>query len=38
METGFRGKCSFAVDTTIAPLESAGTLSFSTLNAYTVNG
>jgi hypothetical protein len=37
MKTAFPNKLSFAVDTTIAPLESAGTSSFSTLNAYTVN-
>ncbi|MFZ0956088.1 MAG: hypothetical protein WAN60_07080 [Candidatus Sulfotelmatobacter sp.] len=36
-EDRFPSKCSFAVETTIAPLESAGTSSFSTLNAYTVN-
>jgi hypothetical protein len=33
MKTAFPNKCSLAVDTTIAPLESAGTSSFSTLNA-----
>jgi hypothetical protein len=33
MKTAFPNKWSFAVDTTIAPLESAGTSSFATLNA-----